>query len=120
MMSVLEVSMRLYERRGGASPAENKYYTLVMFDISDRKKYLLLTKLLKRYSHRIQQSVYEAYLKTSDIKRLESEVEKLMRSERYYDPADKVRIYRMSGSCGVIIYGKSTDDDSDVRQNIFI
>ena len=49
-MSMLETSVRHYGRKEGASPAENKFYTLIMFDISNRKKYSLITKLLKRYS----------------------------------------------------------------------
>ena len=59
-MSALETSTRHYGRKEGASPAENKFYTLIMFDISNRKKYSLITKLLKRYSRCIQNSVYEA------------------------------------------------------------
>lgn len=119
-MSALEVSTRHYSRKEGASPAENKFYTLIMFDISNRKKYSLITKLLKRYSRRIQNSVYEAYLKPADMKELTEAIERLMGSERYYDPADKVRIYKMSGSCSAALYGECADDDSDLRQNIFI
>lgn len=119
-MSALETSTRQYGRKEGVSPAENKFYTLIMFDISNRKKYSLLTKLLKRYSRRIQNSVYEAYLKPADIKELTESVEKLMGSQQYYDSADRVRIYKVSGPCGAVLYGECTDDDSDLRQNIFI
>lgn len=119
-MSVLEITTRQYGRKEGVSPAESKFYTLIMFDISNRRKYSLLTKLLKRYSRRIQNSVYEAYLKPADIKRLTESVEKLMGSERFYNPADRVRIYKVSGPCGAVLYGECADDDSDLRQNIFI
>ena len=118
-MSALEVSMRHYSRKEGASPAKNKFYTLIMFDISNRKKYSLITKLLKRYSRRIQNSVYEAYLKPADMKELTDGIERLMGSERYYDPADKERVYKMSGPCSAALYGECADDDSDLRQNIF-
>lgn len=50
MMGVLCTAKRRFDRCLGASPAENRFYTLIMFDISGRKKYSLLTKLLKRYS----------------------------------------------------------------------
>lgn len=91
-----------------------------MFDISNRKKYSLITKLLKRYSRRIQNSVYEAYLKPADMKELTEAIERLMGSERYFDSADKVRVYKMSGSCSAVLYGECADDDNDLRQNIFI
>lgn len=119
-MSTLKTSTRHYSRKEGASPAENKFYTLIMFDISNRKKYTLITKLLKRYSRRIQNSVYEAYLKPADMKELTEAIERLMGSDRYCNPADKVRVYKMSGSCSAALYGECTDDDSDLRQNIFI
>lgn len=119
-MSALETSTRSYGRKAGSSPAENRFYTLIMFDISNRKKYSLLTKLLKRYSRRIQNSVYEAYLKPADIKELTERVGKLMGSERYYNPADRVRIYKVSGPCNAVLYGECADDDADLQQNIFI
>ena len=119
-MSALEVSTRHCSRKEGASPAENKFYTLIMFDISNRKKYSLITKLLKRYSRRIQNSVYEAYLKPVDMKELTEAIERLMGAEHYYDPADKVRVCKMSGSCSAALYGECADGDSDLRQNIFI
>ena len=119
-MSALETSMRRYGRKEGSSPAENKFYTLIMFDISNRKKYSLLTRLLKRYSRRIQNSVYEAYLKPADVKELTEGVKKLMGSDRYFDPADRVRIYKVSGPCSAMLYGECADDDADLRQNIFI
>ena len=39
-MSALEVSTRHCSRKEGASPAENKFYTLIMFDISNQKEVL--------------------------------------------------------------------------------
>lgn len=119
-MGMLQVTERRFDRYTGASPAENKFYTLVMFDISDKRKYSVLTRLLKRYSRRIQNSVYEAYLKPSDIRQLTEKIERLMGSERYFNPLDKVRIYRMSGSCSAIMFGECPDDGDDFRQNVFI
>lgn len=106
-MGALRKATRHYGKHEGPSPAENKFYTLIMFDISNRKKYVLLTKLLKRYGRRIQNSVYEAYLKSSDIKRLVEDIERLMGSERYFDPADRVRVYRFSGGCNAVLFGET-------------
>lgn len=119
-MTMLQTAERRFDRCVGESPSENKFYTLIMFDISGRKKYSLLTKLLKRYSRRIQNSVYEAYLKPADIKRLTEGVERLMGSERYFDPGDRVRIYRMSGSCSAAMFGECEDNEEDLQPNIFI
>ena len=82
-----------------------------MFDISDRKKYFLLTKTLKRYANRIQNSVYEAYLKSAHIKGLIRDVENLMKSEKYFNSADKVRIYKLTGTCSSVIFGEFIEEE---------
>lgn len=119
-MSSLVKEERRFDRHIGSSPSENRFYTLIMFDISERKKYSLLTKLLKRYGYRIQNSIYEAYLRPSDIKALTDKVEKLMSSERYYNSADKVRIYRMAGSCSASMFGECEVNEEGLCPNIFI
>lgn len=50
-MGGLRKSERSFGRTLGPSPSENKFYILVMFDIASRRKYTLLVRLLKRYSH---------------------------------------------------------------------
>lgn len=107
-------------RIAGPSPSENKYYVLVMFDISETKKYTLLTKLLKSYCFHIQNSVYEAYLKPQDLKELVASIEKLMLSGRYFNPDDRVRVYRMSGGCSAVVYGPCSDDMALLEENLFI
>lgn len=109
-----------FERYSGASPSESKFYVLVMFDISNRKKYSLLTKLLKRYCRRVQNSVYESYLRQSDIRKLTEGVERLMESEKYFNPADRLRIYRMSGLCSAVVFGECADAFEDLLPNVFI
>ena len=103
----------------GAVPAENRYYVLILFDISETKKYTILTKLLRRYAYRIQKSVYEAYLHNSEYKELVSNIEKLMSSSRYYNKEDNVRIYRISGSCTVLVFGMCAVDHLEVEENLF-
>lgn len=119
-MGGLRKSERSFGRTLGPSPSENKFYILVMFDIASRRKYTLLVRLLKRYSHRIQNSVFEGHLKPADIKMLLDEVEKLMQSERYFDPNDKVRIYKISAGCRAIIFGECETSDDDLSSDIFI
>lgn len=119
-MNDLRKTEQTFGRVMGSSPSENKFYVLVMFDISGRKKYSILVKLLKRYSHRIQNSVFEAHLKMSDFKKLLDGIEKLMRSKRYFDANDKVRVYKISNGCQAVIFGESNNYSFDLDANLFI
>jgi len=118
MNTNLEISDVTYSKISGSSPAEDRYYVLVVFDISDSKKYRLLIKTLNRYSTRIQKSVFEAQLTRKQIKDLMTSVEQLMLSEKYYHQADNVRIYRIAGNCSVTIYG--TNESVIYEDNIFL
>lgn len=119
-MNKLSRTERTFSKSIGSSLSENKYYVLIMFDISDRKKYFLLTKTLKRYANRIQNSVYEAYLKFAHIKGLIRDVENLMKSEKYFNSADKVRIYKLTGTCSSVIFGEFIEERTDRSVNLFI
>lgn len=106
----LQVSNLTLGRQAGGSPAESSYYVLVLFDIADSKKYRLLLRVLKRYAVRIQKSVFEAWLKPRQIKEMSEAIEGLMSSERYYDPDDNVRVYRMASGCTAVVYGTCATD----------
>ena len=101
-----------------ASPSEHRYYVLTLFDIADTKKYGKLIKIIKRYCTRIQKSVFEAYLKRGQIAEFESEVRRIMCSERFYNPDDRVRIYKLSGKPSVTIFGAC--DSIGIEDNIFV
>lgn len=119
-MKILKKAERFFNRIDGAVPAENKCYVLVMFDISDAKKYSILTKLFKRYGYRIQNSVYEGYVKMSAYKELVRGVDRIMGGERFYNSNDRVRIYRMTGSCSALVYGPCSDECSACEENVFL
>ncbi len=119
-MSGLIKTERSFGKVAGPSPADNKFYILVMFDVSDRKKYSLLTKHLKRYSYRIQNSVFEAHLRMSDYREMVAGIEKLMRSIRFFDANDRVRVYRVSNACEAVIFGEYSSEDIDLDENLFI
>ena len=89
----------------GASPSEDRFYTLIFYDISDAKKYRCLVKILKSYGTRVQKSVFEAQLKQSQIKELSTSIERLMLSKAYYNADDSVQIFRISGNCESTVYG---------------
>lgn len=118
-MNKLQKCERSYGRVVGAVPAETKCYVLIMFDISDIKKYNVLTKLLKRYAYRIQNSVYEAYMTPSNYRSLVCGIDKIMSSKRYFNPNDRIRLYRMTGSCGALVYGPCNSELSESEENIF-
>ena len=102
----------------GASPGDDRYYVIVFFDISNSKKYRMLLKVLKSYGSRIQKSVFEAQLKKSQIKELLASIEKLMASERYFDPADNIRLYKIAGNCEATVFGSC--ENNFLEDNIFI
>lgn len=106
------------QRIEGPSPAEHRYYVLVLFDIGDMKKYGRLIKVIKRYCTRIQKSVFEAYLRSRQIENLEESIAKIMLSDRYYNPDDRVRIYTLSGKPSVTIFGEY--ERSGIEENIFL
>ena len=101
-----------------ASPSEHRYYVLVLFDIADAKKYGKLIRIIKHYCTRIQKSVFEAYLKQRQITEFEGAVKRIICSERFYNPDDRVRIYKLSGKPSVTIFGAY--DPAGIEDNIFV
>ena len=101
----------------GASPSDHRYYTLVLFDISNPKKYRILVKLLKQYCVRIQKSVFEGQLKSGQIRELVYSINRLMATERYYDPNDNIRVYKIAGNCNLTVFGAYTS--TIMEENIF-
>jgi CRISPR-associated protein Cas2 len=105
-------------KRPGSSPAEDYYYVLLFFDISEPKKYRQLIKILKSYSFRIQKSVFEAHLKSKQFLDAVSKIRSLMNSERFYNPNDNIRIYKIFGSCYLTVFGEY--ESTIPEANIFL
>ncbi|OUO35070.1 CRISPR-associated endonuclease Cas2 [Olsenella sp. An290] len=103
---------------GGASPAETRYYFIALFDISDKKKYRILLKLLKRYGTRIQKSVFEGRATNTQLRELNCEIARLMDSDRFFNPDDRIRLYRIAGNCSVTVYGDYNGEL--LEENVFI
>ncbi|OUO91759.1 CRISPR-associated endonuclease Cas2 [Gordonibacter sp. An230] len=108
-MTRLEVRNPRIGKIKGASPSEDRFYVMVLFDISDAKKYRRVIRILKGYGHRIQYSVFEAYVKSAQIRELTAKLTSVMASKRFYDPDDKVRIYRIASNCELTVLGKCVD-----------
>lgn len=90
---------------GGSSPAETRYYFIALFDISDKRKYRILLKLLKRYGTRIQKSVFEGRATNTQLREMNCKIVRLMDSDRFFNPDDKIRLYRIAGNCSLTVYG---------------
>lgn len=101
----------------GASPSEDQYYFLVLYDISEAKKARLLVKILNHYGVRVQKSVFEGHVRQSQAKDMLKEIRRLMASERFFDPDDNVRIYRIAGECELCVFGEY--ESQDLEENIF-
>ena len=102
----------------GPSPAESRYYILILFDISDPKKYRTLLKVLKRYGSRVQKSVFEAQLKPLQIKEIIGAIERIMTLPRFYNPDDNIRIYKIASNCEMTVFGKY--ESNLIEENIFL
>lgn len=102
---MLEVHEANLGKVRGSSPAEDRYYVIVLFDISNPRKYRRIVKILNGYGDRIQYSVFEAYLRSVQIKEMVQKTRNVMANERYYDSKDKVRIYRVAGNCELTVFG---------------
>jgi CRISPR-associated endonuclease Cas2 len=102
----------------GASAAEDRYYVIVAFDISEPKKYRQLIKILGRYSQRIQKSIFEAWLRRTQISQMAEAIENLMGSERFFCESDNVCIYRIAGNCDATVFGEYSSVLMD--ENIFL
>lgn len=113
----LKFSQRKVGRVKGSSPSMDQYYVVMLFDISEPKKYRALVKILKSYGSRIQKSVFEAQLKNSQIKHLIFQVGQLMSSKRYFNETDRVRIYKIAGNCEVTVMGE--DSEAPLEENVF-
>lgn len=117
-LSICKESHSSPGRQQGASPSTNKYYVLILFDISDPKKGRQLVKLLKGYGTRIQKSVFEAQITKSQVKDLITHIRNLMSSKNHFNPNDNVRIYEVAGHCNLTVFGDY--NEWILEENIFI
>lgn len=84
-----------------------KYLILVIYDISDNKQRLNLSKYLESYGVRVQKSAFEARLDKKKYKQLLEGLDKILKKE------DNVRVYKMRDYEEVRTYGDETFIDSE-------
>lgn len=88
-----------------------KYRVLIIYDISDDKARIKLSKYLSSYGTRVQKSAFEARVDRKQYLKL---LEKL---ERFVCSEDSIRIYKFYENSEVITYGK---DDEEIYNEIVI
>ena len=71
-----------------------RFFYVVVYDISDNKRRLKISKLMESLGFRVQGSVFEGYLTNQERNRL------VERVNRIIDPdQDSVRIYLLCNAC---------------------
>lgn len=81
---------------------EKKNLILIIYDISDNKRRLLLSKRLEKYGFRVQKSAFEAMLTKKLYQFMIQDIQCVIK------PEDDIRIYRLQGSGEVICLGCAT------------
>lgn len=66
---------------------------LVVYDVADDKRRLILSNFLEGYGRRVQESVFECFLSLNEMKKLHEQVKKRVKPEEdnvrfYWVPAD--------------------------------
>ena len=79
---------------------ELKYKVLIIYDITEDKPRIKLSKLLSSYGIRVQKSAFEACLNKKQYEKLVFEL------DRYVGREDSIRVYKLYEDSEVITYGK--------------
>ena len=88
---------------------ERKYIILIIYDISDNKQRLRISKYLQTFGVRVQKSAFEARLNQKQFQRL------LDGLRIKLQPEDNVRIYKLHGYEEIEVFGtKDYLEEEDV------
>ena len=90
---------------------ELKYRVLIIYDITEDKPRIKLSKLLSSYGVRVQKSAFEASLNKKQYEKLIFEL------DRYVGREDSIRVYKLYEDSEVITYGKA---DEAIFDNVII
>lgn len=82
---------------------ELKYRVLIIYDITEDKPRIKLSKLLSSYGVRVQKSAFEASLNKKQYENLIFEL------DRYVGREDSIRVYKLYEDSEVITYGKADE-----------
>lgn len=110
MTGKLKVHELSISKQSGSSPAEDRFYVTVLFDITKPRKYRKIIKILNGYSDRIQYSIFEAYLRKDQIRILIASLREVMASREFFDAEDRIRVYKIAGNCELTVFGEYVDN----------
>jgi len=82
---------------------ELKYRVLIIYDMTEDKPRIKLSKLLSSYGVRVQKSAFEASLNKKQYEKLIFEL------DRYVGREDSIRMYKLYEDSEVITYGKADE-----------
>jgi CRISPR-associated endoribonuclease cas2 len=82
---------------------ELRYRVLIIYDITEDKPRIKLSKLLSSYGVRVQKSAFEASLNKKQYEKLIFEL------DRYVGREDSIRVYKLYEDSEVITYGKADE-----------
>ena len=83
-----------------ASDGSAIFTVLIIYDITDNKHRLKISKLLDSYGTRVQKSCYEAKLTSVQYQKLLRDIKKNLMEE------DNIRIYKINGCDEIVSFGK--------------
>ena len=86
---------------------ELKYKVLIIYDITEDKPRVKLSKLLSSYGIRVQKSAFGACLNKKQYEKLVFEL------DRYVGREDSIRVYKLYEDSEVITYGKADEAKFD-------
>ena len=85
-----------------------KIFVLIIYDIINNKRRTKFAKMMCGYGFRVQKSAFEALLEEAQLSKLAKEI------PYFIDPTeDSVRVYRMSGTGEVILFGQNTKIEAE-------
>jgi CRISPR-associated protein Cas2 len=90
----------LAELDWGETDKTNSCFVAVIYDITDNKRRIRLSKLISGYGERVQGSAFECWLTKNELAELECEALSIIDENN-----DSLIIYRMNGSSGSKRYG---------------
>lgn len=86
---------------------DDKVFVLIIYDITENKLRLSLSKLLLGYGFRIQKSAFEAILPKNKYKEL------LNKLPAYVKAEDSIRVYKIIGKGQISSFGKKTEESQE-------
>lgn len=85
----------------------DKVFVLIIYDITDNRKRLKLSKLLLGYGFRIQKSAFEAVVAKKKYQEL------LQRLPAFASKEDSIRVYKIVGKGQVQSFGKPMESGEE-------